>query len=226
MNRISGLKVFAFAGWIFWPISKNGNGPIPRIVFALALALLTGCVSDKPLYAVPESQRVNVSLVNVTKGRTRQTGEAAGPAADVSRVLDTIPFPNHSYDWIRTKRHQNGNFECGRVETAIESALGKIHSATGGTPTSTLELEIKSYGIDELQYAWYGPYLCVAAELKDATGKKLWSEQAVSVGTMLHRKAELERNPKLYREEFAEVADDIAHQLIEGPIRQVYFNTQ
>lgn len=207
-------------------IPKIGIVPIPTIVFGLALALLTGCVSHKPLSAVPEPQRGNIRVVDVTNARTRQTGYPNGPSAKVSRVIEVLNFPNHTYDWVQTIRHQDGGFECALVETAFQTALGKIHSSTKKIPTSTLELQIKCYGIDQLQPGWYGPYLCAAAVIKDSDGKKIWSAQAASVGTRLRQKADLQNNPELYREDFAEVVEDVAHQLVEGPIRRSYLNNQ
>lgn len=205
-------------------MSDRGNVSIGTLIFALALVFVTGCISHKPLSAVTELQRVNMTIVDVTNERTRQTGYPSGTAANVSRVLEVINFRRSGYDWGQKVRVENGIFECALVEASFQTALGKVHCATNGPFTSTLQLEVKSYGIDELQPGWYGPFLCAAAELKDSAGKQIWSGEAASVGSHLVQKAELENNPKLYREDFAEVADDVAHQLIEGPIRQVYIN--
>jgi hypothetical protein len=79
---------------------------------------------------------------------------------------------------------------------------------------------VTEVGIAELQRGGYfGAVGRVHARLRNAANKELWSAEASSSSTRLRRREEYDARPELYSEDFREVAEDIARQLIDGPIR-------
>lgn len=124
-------------------------------------------------------------------------------------------------DWMEKIRKETGEFEPDLLLDRVNAEIRQLptDSKLSGNSSPVLEISFSQIGIPELQHEWYGTYGLARARLRDAAGKDVWSAQASSTSTKLRRRAEFESDPSLYRKDFEEVAEDLARQLIQGPIR-------
>jgi hypothetical protein len=76
-------------------------------------------------------------------------------------------------------------------------------------------------GIREARSDLYAPFARISAELKGKDGKKIWSASALSTELHTRAKREYENKPELYKEDFREVAADLAEQLVKGPMQSL-----
>ena len=204
-------------------------------VTLLALILLSnGCVSRKPLRAIAVEQRENsqvfyvgdaTKLRNSTVGTrgTREAGMSGGVIGGIMMVVAGA-IESKGGDWMAKIREQTGEFEADLLLEKVTSELRELQpdsSSAGGDRTPVLEISFSQIGIPELQRDWYGAYGLARARLRDHTDQEVWSAQASSTSTKLRRRAEFEVNPSLYQADFADVAEDIARQLVDGPIRSL-----
>jgi hypothetical protein len=95
-----------------------------------------------------------------------------------------------------------------------------LESAVISETRPTLELIVAAADIRQLERGdFVGAYAEVWAKLRNHKNKVVWFEIARSSSTKLRRRSEYQTNPGLYAEDFREAADDVARQLIDGPIR-------
>jgi hypothetical protein len=105
----------------------------------------------------------------------------------------------------------------GSIETHLRSAGVQLVPPDREAPR--LKVNIVARGLAEVVPGHFSAHATVASELFSATGRRLWSARVQSVATVKRPVAEFQSRPEQYRDDFAEVADDLARQLVQGPIR-------
>jgi hypothetical protein len=105
------------------------------------------------------------------------------------------------------------------VRDAIGSEVMKagFPRADGREGSAALHLKVVDFGVREVQRGFVVPYATVSAKLISAAGKRLWSATAQSSG--VERRAAENYGAKSYCDDFKLVAEDLASQMIRGPIR-------
>jgi hypothetical protein len=93
---------------------------------------------------------------------------------------------------------------------------GFARAASSGSP-AVLHLKITEFGVREVQRGFVVPHTIISARLISTEGKRLWSATAESSG--VDRRPVQNYNAPSYCEDFKSVAEDIANQMIRGPIR-------
>ena len=151
-------------------------------------------------------------------GRRAQSGLIPGLILEAS--AGTVE--GKGVPWVNAIRAKSGIYEA---DLLVDSVRERIHdlngtSSAGAGAGPTLELVIKEAGVAELERGgFFGVFGVAQARLRSAENKELWNAQARSSSTRLRKQSEYDANPALYAEDFREVAQDIARQLVEGPIR-------
>ena len=123
--------------------------------------------------------------------------------------------------WVSSIRAQSGIHEGEIVQQKVLDRVRKVQEVAVDTNAGpVLTVEVQEAGLAELQRGgWFGAHGTVSATLRSSGGESLWEATARATSTKLRRREEFDQQPTLYRDDFTEVADDIARQLIEGPIR-------
>jgi hypothetical protein len=198
--------------------------------FLLAVVLCSGCATRKPFRSVPAGDRAGTEVIDVTPragssystANSRALNEAGAqsgilPAIIMGAAAGTIEGKGLS--WVNSIRARGGLDEAEVVAESIRERVRQLNAGnTNGGPI--LEVAVTEVGIAELQRGGYfGAVGRVHARLRNAANKELWSAEASSSSTRLRRREEYDARPELYSEDFREVAEDIARQLIDGPIR-------
>ncbi|MGZ5569005.1 MAG: hypothetical protein ACXWKG_18495 [Limisphaerales bacterium] len=119
-------------------------------------------------------------------------------------------------------RCRSGIHEADEIVKRIRERVRELNAGTSSVVAGAhiLYVSVTEAGISELERGgFFGASATVYARLEDDQHKELWHAEARSTSTRLRRVAEYQTNPAFYGEDFREAADDIARQLIEGPIR-------
>jgi hypothetical protein len=122
---------------------------------------------------------------------------------------------------LKVIRATTGEFEKSLIEEQFRSHLPTaIREAAAGT-NCLLQLCVQVVGLREVERDQFAPFALGVASLHSPDGKELWKAQARSTGTKPHPLETFGTQPDLYRKDFAEVADDLATQLVDGPVREI-----
>jgi hypothetical protein len=200
--------------------------------FLFLTLLCTGCATRQPFRSLPAGERRGAQVLDVTPRSAssyssadsralRETGAQSGllPALIMSAAAETVE--GKGLPWVSSIRAQSGLDEANVVTESIRQRVRMLDASnmeTNGGPV--LEVFVQEVGLAELQRGGYfGAVGMVLARLRNANGKELWSGVARSTSTRQRRREEYDAKPGLYAEDFREVAEDIARQLIDGPIR-------
>jgi len=198
--------------------------------FLLAVVLCSGCATGKPFRSVPAGDRAGTEVIHVTpraassysSANSRALNDAGAqsgilPGLIMGAAAGTIEGKGSS--WVNSVRARGGLDEAEVVVASIQERVRRLDAAnTNAGPI--MEVAVTEVGIAELQRGGYfGAVGGVQARLRTAANKELRSGEARSSSTRLRRREEYDAKPELYADDFREVAEDIARQLIDGPIR-------
>lgn len=115
----------------------------------------------------------------------------------------------------------NGPFESQQLNDQIQLALTRQSVNNASESVATLNVRLRVAGLDEIEPKRFVAFGVAQAELRDSAGKQVWEAAAEATSINSRPLSEYEREPGLYRKDFAEVAEDLARQLIEGPVRHM-----
>jgi len=162
------------------------------------------------LRALAENQRSGVSVVYY---KVSLSESETGFILPLTSKEDGVRF-----DQIRAR---SGIEERAVFEQSVRERLAQLDHGASPVSTSapTLKITIASVQISELERGCFWGVNATAAASLWVGQKNIWSEVAESKSTHLHRYLDYLANPNLYAQDFREVANDLARQLINGPIR-------
>ena len=195
-------------------------------------AFFAGC-ANAPLRSVPAEKRAGARVIHsgpsgssgftTANSRATQTaGVESGLAPAVVLGVSAAISEQGGISWVSDIRARSGIDE-GKVlaEVVRERVrqLGSEHATeTAGGPT--VDLRVTEAGISELERGgFFGVTATARVRLFSAEQKQIWSAEARSSSTRLRRREGYTANPALYGEDFREVAEDLARQVVIGPIR-------
>jgi hypothetical protein len=208
------------------------NRQFPGVVLIAMVLLFCGCASRKPLRAVSEKDRLGLRIVDGTRSglsdfssaNARAMHDAGSQSALVPGVVlhaAAVHSNSKGVSWVSSIRAQSGIHEGGIVLQKVLDRVRKLQELTVDTNAApVLTVEVQKAGLAELQRGgWFGAHAGVSAQLTNKTGESLWTATAYATSAKLRRREEFDQKPTLYSDDFTVVAEDIARQLIEGPIR-------
>lgn len=205
-------------------------------IISLIVSLCGGCAAPRaPLRSVPVSQRAGARVIDVTSRLKRDsTGfgtantQALRAAAQQTGLVPALILRGSAANiegkgipWVNEIRAKSGIHEPDTIVESVRERIAKLdgQAGNGASDGPLLEVFVVQIGIAELERGgFFGVTGEAQANLK-AADKLLWKARARSTSTHLRRTADYDANPALYAEDFREVAQDIARQLVEGPIR-------
>lgn len=204
----------------------------PWFITTLLAAILCGCSTSKALLHLPPEQRAGLRLAPCPDCKPEVRFESLGAASarqyggygGLVGVLighSVAQGIEQNNDVLREMRKANGEFESALVQEQFESMLTRHGLTTVSTNGTTLYVRLVACGLREIERQRFAPFAAAQAELRNGAGKQIWSAHTVSVCPNGRPLEELAKDPALYRREFGPIAEDLAHQLIEGPIRPV-----
>ena len=194
--------------------------------------LCSGCATRPPFRSISQADRAGTQVINATPRAAssyssansrslRQSGSESGLLPGLIMGAAASSVEGKGVPWVDSIRSRSGLDEADLLTANIQERVQKL--AAPNTETSAgpvLEVTSKEAGIAELQRGGYsGPVGRVHARLRNSANKELWSAEASSTSTQLRRREDYDTNPALYAEDFRQVAEDLARQLIDGPIR-------
>jgi hypothetical protein len=200
---------------------------------ALVLIFLCGCVNHLPLTGLPNARQMMVHVEPSPDSKEKvvfstalgRNAELAGSGGGLIGFLVGTGIAasdeRGGAEIVRNIRATDGNFEPGMIVNAINAALRKseIHVSDSADANRTLLVRVNSVGLLEPQRNFWVVTANVSARLENTNKTSIWSATVDSTGTHTRRMDDFARDPSLYAKDFEEVADDIARQLIAGPIR-------
>ena len=164
----------------------------------------------------------NVSLV-FTSAHGRNAQQAGATGGLIGIVIGASVAANAEsggMDIVRNLCRTNGLFEAAMITNSIQSRL--LHAGLtppkAGSPNDLI-IEVQTVGLLEPQQGFWVPYVHVLARLDRNAGGDTWSTRVSSTGTKYRRLDEFSNHPELYAADFAELAEDVARQVVDGPIR-------
>jgi hypothetical protein len=202
-------------------------------VLSLA-ALVSGCITTRPLASLPEVKRFPIAVESTSKtnlhvvcltarGRNaKQAGATGGLIGMLVAAGVGAGEESRGKEEVKRLHAGSGGTEVQRVTEEITNSLirsGIQLSADGNAPTKLL-INVESVGLQEVQRRFWVACVRVTARLRKPDAGESWSACASSTGTKLRRVEEFTADPGLYREDFWEAAEDVARQLVVGPIRR------
>jgi hypothetical protein len=202
------------------------------VLSLLLAASLSGCVSRTPLSALPDSKGMTLNNPSVSEGKAaivfstahgrnaQIAGASGGFFGSVIGRSVAAAAAGDGEDRVIALRERNGAPEAKAIEGSLETRLKSAGMKLSGvSATHRLTISLTAVGLMEHQRGYWAPMAKVTAELLNQSDEKMWKAIAASTGTHPRKLDEFSQQPELYRNDFAEVADDLARQLIEGPIR-------
>ena len=203
--------------------------PLEKIVIWLSLLIfLSGCAVPKAFLDLPAEQRQSVRFNHEIKQspRVRFASDGARTAREFGgiglAIAGSIERSTNAYGKASSLV---GSFEVGMIHDRFVhklSAAGQdIENAAAGA--LRLELRVQAVGLREVERERFVPFADAVGRLFGNDGKELWNAHAQSSGPRPRAIAEFRETPELYRDDFEEVARDLANQLVEGPVRAITF---
>ena len=86
--------------------------------------------------------------------------------------------------------------------------------------TRTLELELKSVILREMQRGYWQIIIFVKADVINSQRETMWSASIYGTSDTLRHVDDYTRQPESYTEDIHSAAEDAARQLVNGPIRK------
>lgn len=123
-------------------------------------------------------------------------------------------------DFLKTKIGIAESRECRLVKQALEERLNRIELlANAESDENKLLLRVEQIGLRETQKSFWSPFLQVKARLEKGE-KSVWQTTVLSTASKIRSLNEFADRPELFQADLEEVIQDIARQLVEGPIRR------
>ena len=192
-----------------------------------ALALLSGCATNKALMDLSPETRAHVQFAPTEqRPSVRFASEGARQAREFGFIgLAVASGIEHSTNGLGKSAGVIGAFEAQAIQDLFLKQLGAaaIDFESRDAAAAQLTLTVEALGLREVERYRFAPFAAASARLVDLNGKELWSARAKSTGTELHPLQAFSDEPDLYRRGFHEAANDLANQLIQGPIRAITF---
>jgi hypothetical protein len=206
--------------------------PITGALLVVATFIGTGCANSRALLKVPREDLAAVRLKEEVRtsakpryltigGRTaREIGQGthgllgltigaigmgasqAGGSAMVAAVRDACD-------------------EGQMLRAAIERLLTRHGLGSDSSGPSEMTLRLIEFGLLEEQPGYFVPFAYASASVNNAQGKDIWSATAYSQAIKPRGRQEYTSRQESYLEDFQTVCEDLARQLIEGPIRPI-----
>jgi hypothetical protein len=203
------------------------------VLFIVVLVLLgTGCSSTRPLSAVPEAKQSDLVLeinssskpkiiCETARGKNaRQAGAGDGLlGVIISRTIGA----NEEAEGVKLVRQfcsENCQEETQTVLNAVKTRLARAGMNVSDTGSNKLTIRTTALGVREVHRGFWVPFVQVSAKLAAGEEANRWKTFASSSGTKPRALKEFSMNPDLFKQDFAEAADDVARQLVQGPIRR------
>ena len=202
--------------------------------FAVVFVVLfsVGC-ANAPLRSVSAEKRAGARIIQsappgssrfatANSRTTRTAGVDSGLASALVLGTSAAISEQGGISWVSDIRAKSGVDEGMILAEKVRERvrlLGSEHAAErDGGPT--LDVRVMTAGISELERGgFFGVTATALARLWSAEKKEIWNAEAHSSSTRLRRREEYSANPALYAEDFREVAEDLARQVVLGPIR-------
>lgn len=198
----------------------------------LLAAVLVGCRSMVPLAELPAGQRSRLivelatnqpPVVEFSTARGRNAQQAGSYGGLIGSVFAAGVGSKDESDGKRQferVREQTGRFEPGLILEAVRERLRAAGITLAEDHAARLLIvEVKAVGLEESQRGFLAPCVRVSLRLAGDEPAREWKSFTHSLGTRPRRLEDYVARPELYRQDFKEVAEDIARQLIIGPIR-------
>lgn len=197
-------------------------------LFAVALAL-TACSGPRALLKLPKDELAGVRLKPDVKASKearyltlgRQSAREISGHGLLGLTIGSIAAGASSGDGQFVSALHDVCDEAQVLRTAVERSLMK-HGLVkdSAAASSEMTLSLTEFGFLEEQPGYFVPYAYASASLKNSAGAKVWSATACSRGLAARSKRDYVEQADTYTKDFGGVAEDLARQLIEGPIRR------
>lgn len=185
-----------------------------------------------PISAVPEVKpasvavecnvKTNAAIVfSTARGRNaRQDSASAGIIGMTVGALIGSGEESSGKKLFESKIGIDKDLEVRLVNDAIQSRLRRnALLATNETEQVKLFVRLDAIGLQETQKGYWTPFLEVNAKLMKSGGS-IWETSVSSTGLRSRQVSEFTTDPKLYQADLQDAIDDVAKQLVDGPIRR------
>lgn len=190
---------------------------------------MVGCGTQKALLDLPSEQRTAIRFnPNVKQSpRVLYASEGVRTAREIGGVigLTVAAGIEHSTNAYGSAATVLGTFEAAMAQERFVKRLSAagLDPENGAPGAQRVEFRVETVGLREVERERFAPFASAVGRLYSSDGKVVWHAHAKSTGSRPRAVAEFREKPDLYREEFEEVANDIANQLVEGPVRPITY---
>jgi len=198
-------------------------------LFLVAAFATAGCVRERPLIqVVPPAMSVTILSPQISGAsrahyRTVVGHEARGglDGGVLGWLIGSAVASGSeagATERLNSQRKAQACNEHDSVRTAVEAELQRAGFACAALQQgAALRVKVIDFGLREVQTGFVVPYAVASAALESHEGENLWSATAESSG--MDRRRPEAYDAESYCAAFRAVADDLASQLIRGPIR-------
>jgi hypothetical protein len=206
---------------------------IKHTLTALSLAVLAcGCATDAPFKSLSAARQQSARIspcrnfdtqvkLNTIGAREARNLGAMGGLIGVTVGHSVAAGIENNNPALNTIRTATGEFEKSLIEEKFRTRLSPETLSASSSTNSQLKICIKSIGLREVERNQFVPSAMAVAMLYSPTGQETWRATARSNGSNPRALDAFEKQPDFYRKDFDEVADDLARQLVEGPVREI-----
>jgi hypothetical protein len=204
------------------------------VLALFAFVVLSGCVrsnANKALLQLPATERVNIRNVACTNCTpdigfeplgmdvaNRYAAHAGIVGSFVGAAVTTSL--ERSSDVLRSERAAAAQIAARLLNEKSEQMLARHGLTNGVIPSGSIfSIHLQLAGLREVERKHFAAFGVAKAQLNDPRGKTIWAAYAESIYPDGRPLEDFTKQPELYRRHFEEVTQDLAHQLIEGPIR-------
>jgi hypothetical protein len=201
------------------------------LVFLALVIFSSGCSTPKSLNTIPRERLRSVRLemrdlptptvVTLTAQRMNEGGAGGGLIGVIVATSIASASSSDERKVLEDIRGSSGHFEAGVLASAFQARITSagIHTETNSLVGATLIVLPKTVGLVELSRQQFTPCIVAQARLIADGDKKVWSATAKAIRNSGRALEDYRLDPQLYRSDFDALADDLARQLVSGPIR-------
>jgi hypothetical protein len=195
------------------------------------VALFSGCSTRKALLHLPAEQRADVRFIPCTNCLPDVRFESFG--AEAARKYSAyggaigglIGYSvahgiERNNETLRDVRTATGSFEMAAMNEKFAALLERNGLTNAASrDASTLQVRLGRTGLQEMERNRFSAFATAEAQLLKSDGTSVWQARAESAFPDSRPLDDFAKDPALYRRHFEDLAEDLARQLIEGPIR-------
>lgn len=161
------------------------------------------------------------SVVTLTAKRMNEGGAGSGLIGAIIATSVASASGSDERKQFAEIRGSTGDFEAASLANAFQARIESagINSGSNSLSGARLIIHPQSVALVELSRQQFTPCIVAQAKVITADNKKVWQGKAKAIKSTGRPLEDYLHDPQLYKSDFNGLAEDLARQLVSGPIR-------